>query len=298
MRHASVSAVQHVRKLRGGSQAHLLRASDGHYYVTKFQNNPQHIRILANEFFANRLGILLGLPIPEPQIIEVSAELISSANLQIELIGRGIPCESGLHLGLRYAADPEQEMIFEYLPESMLKRVVNRNDFVRILPFDKWLCNCDGRQAVFKRKAGNRMYRAIFIDQGYCFNAQQWTFPDLALHGVYYKNEVYEDVTGWHSFEPLLSQIEAIDYADLWRCAAQVPLEWFEHDGEGLFQLIETLYKRRSFVRDFITGFRESPRNPFPHWSNYETAFSLNCTDSGEIERLYSNMGIEGEGFS
>jgi hypothetical protein len=24
--------------MRGGSQSHLMRASDGHYYITKFQN--------------------------------------------------------------------------------------------------------------------------------------------------------------------------------------------------------------------------------------------------------------------
>lgn len=48
-----ISAVQHIRRMRGGSQSHLLWASDGNYYVTKFQNNPQHIRVLANEIFAS-----------------------------------------------------------------------------------------------------------------------------------------------------------------------------------------------------------------------------------------------------
>lgn len=267
MTHPVLSAVQPIRKLRGGSQAHLMRASDGHYYVTKFRNNPQHVRVLANEFLASRIGISLGLPIPEPQIIDVSTELIRSANLQIEFVGHSIPCESGLHLGLRYVADPEQEAIFEYLPNSMLKRVVNMGDFARVLAFDKWLGNCDSRQAIFTRKPGKRLYRATFIDQGFCFNAEQWTFPDLALHGVYSKKEVYEDVTRWDSFEPVLSRIEAMDYADLWRCAAQIPLEWFEHDGEGLYVLIEELHRRRSFVRNLITAFHHSSRNPFPRWA-------------------------------
>ena len=44
-----IYAVQHVRKMRGGAQAHLLRASDNRFYVTKFQNNPQGARILAND---------------------------------------------------------------------------------------------------------------------------------------------------------------------------------------------------------------------------------------------------------
>jgi hypothetical protein len=33
-----LSAVQQIRRMRGGSQSHLMRASDGNYYITKFQN--------------------------------------------------------------------------------------------------------------------------------------------------------------------------------------------------------------------------------------------------------------------
>jgi hypothetical protein len=44
-----LTAVRHVRKMRGGAQAHLLEADDGHWYVVKFRNNPQHRRILVNE---------------------------------------------------------------------------------------------------------------------------------------------------------------------------------------------------------------------------------------------------------
>ena len=71
-----ISAVQHLRPLRGGAQAHLLRASDGACYVTKFQNNPQHIRVLANEMLATNLGLALGLPMPRVEVIEVSDWLI------------------------------------------------------------------------------------------------------------------------------------------------------------------------------------------------------------------------------
>jgi hypothetical protein len=35
---AALSAVMHIRRLRGGSQSHLLRASDGNFWVTKFAN--------------------------------------------------------------------------------------------------------------------------------------------------------------------------------------------------------------------------------------------------------------------
>ena len=33
-----IQAVQHIRRMRGGAQSHLMRCADGHYYVVKFQN--------------------------------------------------------------------------------------------------------------------------------------------------------------------------------------------------------------------------------------------------------------------
>lgn len=81
-------AMQHVRRMRGGSQAHLLRASDGAFYVTKFQNNPQHIRVLANEMLATRLGQWLGLPLPRVEAIEVSDWLIANTpDLRVDVGG-------------------------------------------------------------------------------------------------------------------------------------------------------------------------------------------------------------------
>ena len=222
--------------------------------------------MLANEFLATRLAALLSLPVPEVEIIEVSDSLIeSSPGLQFEIGGISVRCAAGLHVGVRHVADPWNDCVFDYLPESTFDKVMNRQAFAGILAFDKWTGNTDGRQAVFTKHG--RGYHVTFIDQGYCFNAAEWNFPDLPLHGAYYKGHVYEDIAGWDSFEPVLSRIEAMEYADLWRCAAPIPLDWFEHDGEGLFQLIEALHERRSSVRTFITAFRDSSRNPFPRWT-------------------------------
>jgi hypothetical protein len=130
----SLYAVQHIRRMRGGSQAHLLRASDGQFYVTKFQNNPQHVRVLASEYLATRLGILLGLPMPEVRIIDVSDWLIAnSPELCVETAGHSTPCTSGLQFASRYAADPEQDHIFDYLPDAMVRGIANPEDFHRIL---------------------------------------------------------------------------------------------------------------------------------------------------------------------
>ena len=78
---ACISAVQHLRKLRGGSQSHLLQASDGAWYVTKFQNNPQHVRVLANEMLATRLGLALGLPSHASKLSKCPAGSLSTRRI-------------------------------------------------------------------------------------------------------------------------------------------------------------------------------------------------------------------------
>jgi len=156
-------------------------------------------------------------------------------------------------------------MTLDYLPQELLARISNVADFARVLVLDKWACNADGRQAVYVRKTPfSRRYSATFIDQGYCFNAGELTFPDYPLRGVFANNCVYQGVTGWDAFEPGLTRAEEMDSDSIWRCAAEIPEEWYEGDRDGLSRLVETLYSRRRLIRRLISIFRETTRNPFP----------------------------------
>src|SRR5712691_10215373 len=67
-----VNARRLIRKMRGGAQAHLLEAADGHCYVVKFVNNPQHRRILVNEWIASVFLRYLGISTPEVAMVRVS----------------------------------------------------------------------------------------------------------------------------------------------------------------------------------------------------------------------------------
>jgi len=266
-----ISAVQHLRPLRGGAQSHLLKASDGNCYVTKFQNNPQHIRVLVNEMFATRLGLQLGLPMPKVEVIEVSDWLIQhSPELRFQLASQQVMCKSGKQLGSLYVGQSGSGLSFDSLPNDVLRNVLNLSDFARVLVLDKWTSNSDGRQAVFCReRVASRRYTATFIDQGYCFSASEWTFLDYPLRGVYASNCVYEGVSGWDAFEPALTRAESIDTESIWRCAADIPEEWYEGDRENLERLVEGLSKRRQVIRNLIGDFRRSTRNPFPNWRDY-----------------------------
>jgi hypothetical protein len=156
--------------------------------------------------------------------------------------------------------------VFDYLPESMFAKVKNLSAFAGMLVVDKWLGNANGRQAVFWKKTNERKYTATFIDQGYCFNAGEWNFPDSALRGVYARNFVYQDVRGWESFEPWLSRVENFDPALIDEIAGLVPPEWTGDDWREMETLAAAIVERRSKVRELITAFRNSTRQPFPAW--------------------------------
>lgn len=263
----AIEAVQHVKRMRGGAQSHLMRASDGHYYVVKFQNNPQHLRVLANELLATKLGELLGLPVPQVEVVNVDSWLIEhTPELRIELVHGVISCVAGLQCGSRYVIPPAEGVIYDYLPETLLERVRNLDAFAGVLILDKWTCNADGRQAAFWKKSRERKFTVSFIDQGYCFNAGEWTFPDSPLRGVYGRNDVYRGVTGWNSFEPWLSRLQQLDEETLWHVAETVPPTWYGETCD-MERLIEQLLKRRNRVPELILDFKNSSREPFPNWA-------------------------------
>jgi hypothetical protein len=244
-----------------------MRCSDGQFYVVKFRNNPQHLRVLTNEMLATRLAERAGLPVPRTEVVEVNEWLVEhTAELSIQLAHNTVPCQPGLQFGSRYAVNPLEGQVFDYLPVEMFEKVRNLNEFAGILVVDKWTGNANGRQAAFCRKLRERKYTAMFIDQGYCFNAGEWNFPDYPLRGVYARNEVYGGVTGWESFEPWLSRIEKMEEDVVWSLAGEIPPEWYGGEWDELEKLMRALIGRRSVVRELIEAFRVSPRRPFPAW--------------------------------
>lgn len=263
----AVLAVQHIRKMRGGAQGQLMLGSDGEPWVVKFQNNPQHLRVLVNELMAGRLAAAAGLTTPECAVVEVDAWLTgNTAEMYMDLGPRREPCRPGLCFGSKMVGGLSDSQVLDYLAEEQLANVRNLGEFAGILTIDKWTCNTNGRQAVYAKRPREKYYTAHFIDYGYCFNAGEWVFRDSPLRGVFQRNLVYETVTGWESFEPWLSRVEAMDAGTVWAIAETVPPEWYEGDAAALEELVERLLTRRERVRELVDSFRVSNRQPFPNW--------------------------------
>jgi hypothetical protein len=276
-------ALEQIRRMRGGAQSHLMRCSDGYYYVVKFQNNPQHKRILVNELLGTKLAARLGLPTTPVAVVEVSEELIRwTEELAMELPRSRVPCAAGLQFASRYPGDPRFVAAFDFLPDEQLRRVSNLHDFAGMLVFDKWTCNTNGRQTLFFRSrdaearaprdspgagAGEELYQTVMIDQGFCCNAGEWNFPDAPLRGLYARNRVYEGVTGMASFAPWLERLEKrITEQALVEISGQIPPAWYEDDYDALLRVCAELLQRRARVPDLILEAKRSNRQPFPNW--------------------------------
>ena len=242
----------------------MLTANDGHAYVVKFANNPQSLRVLANEWLGCSIGRALGLTIPEPAILYVPEELVErSPSLVIHISNSTFKCSHGLAFGSRFIS---QGQVFDFLPEPAFSQVENMREFAGVFALDKWLSNCDGRQVVFCANERTRGFRAHFIDFGFCFNAGEWNFPDTVLRGIYARKVIYQGVCGWESFEPWLSRIESFPLTTLRAIADDVPPEWSERD--TVSQLVARIDGRRSRVRQLIATVRQSHRNPFGAWTD------------------------------
>jgi hypothetical protein len=269
-----------VRKMRGGAQAHLVEADDGHFYVVKFRNNPQGRRILVNEWFGSVMLRHLGIACAEPAIVHITDEFLRDhPETAIQFGGRSVAPQAGWHFGSRYPGHPDRIAVYDFIPDMLLKRVENLHEFLGMLAFDKWAGNADARQSVFLR-ARVRDYApallthplrvgfvTVMIDHGYLFNGPHWDFMDSAATGLYFRPVVYRNVRGLDSFEPWLQRIQNFPEEVLDDALKQTPLTWLNGDSDQLVSLLERLMLRRKRVPELIQNCRRASVNPFPQWA-------------------------------
>ena len=275
-----LTAHRHIRKMRGGAQSHLLEADDGQFYIVKFQNNPQHRRILVNELVASVLLKYLQISTAEVALIQVSDEFLrQNPDVCVELGARRMPAASGWQFGSRYPGDPARVAVYDFVPDTLLHKVRNISDFLGALVFDKWVSNADGRQAVFFRArvrewlpgsieahALTMGFVALMIDQGFAFNGPEWNFTNSPVQGLYSRKLVYDAVASLDQFEPWLERVMHFPEEVVDQAYKQVPPEWIPGEHDQLERMLENLMRRRKRVPDLISEARKARQSPFANW--------------------------------
>src|ERR1700730_11421734 len=124
-----INARRHIKKMRGGAQAHLIEGDDGCFYVVKFLNNPQHRRILVNELVCSVFLRYLQLSCADAALIEITPGFLSENPLvTLELGAKSIPVSPGRHFGSKFPGDPAKLAVYDFLPDLLLHKVSNISD--------------------------------------------------------------------------------------------------------------------------------------------------------------------------
>ena len=276
-----INATRLIRKMRGGAQAHLFQCDDGHFYVVKFRNNPQHRRILVNEWIASAFLQYLEISTPLAEIVNLSADFLeANPEVHIQLGSRRMPVEAGWHFGSRYPGDPSKVVVYDFIPDLLMEKVANLKEFLGVLVFDKWISNADARQSIFFRarlqkwttaKTDQPMrqgFVAYMMDHGYVFGGPHWSFSDSPLQGLYFRPAVYRKARSFDDFQPWLDRVMHLPEEIVDAAQKQIPPEWLDGDEPALEALLEKMMARRKRVPDLIEDSRRGRINPFPEWKS------------------------------
>lgn len=274
-----VNATRLERRMRGGAQAQLLACDDGCYYVTKFVENPQHRRILVNEWVAAVLLRHLQISSPEVRVVNLPAALLAAEPeicLHSGTARRAV--SAGWHFGSQFPGSPQTEAVYDYLPDALLPSVANFRHFLGALVFDKWTSNSDARQAIFFRRRLRdwlddsnaaplqKGFIAQMVDHGYIFDGPEWAFNDSPIQGLYFRPLIYRDVRGLDDFQPWLDRARFCPESLCDEVLRQVPLAWLDGDEPQLEALLARLMKRRARIEDLLRATARARGQYFPAW--------------------------------
>lgn len=256
-----------IRRMRGGSQPQLVQGTDNKFYIAKFLGNPQGSRTLINEWIAYRLLREMGVSTPRIRILQLPESLKAHEDLYFLMGNKRVVPRGVLHLGSQCPVDPEQKVIFDFLSDRLLPKVVNFAEFAIMFAFDKWTGQTDKRQAIFVRDFKVRTgfgLRAHFVDHGHAFDGVHWELHDQPLSGLGLQAKIYSSVSFTPLIEQALRQIEDIKETTLFSAAEGAPASWFAPgDQECLNDLLHKLQRRQANLRPIIQSHLRALRDTF-----------------------------------
>ncbi len=218
-----VRVTQFIRRLRGGSQPKLVKASDGYLYVVKFSGNAQGPNLIFNEVMGSELYRRCGISTPEWKALDITAEfLVNNPACRIETEKDLLRPPIGLCFGSRYLGSSDANL-FDVLPGASYSRIFNRSSFWLAWALDICAGHADNRQVIFSGKEGGR-YEAVFLDHGHLFGGPDGLRNPDPIVSRYLDSRVYPEIT--KSEMRKLKKFRLEHAGDLWNVAMSLPEEW------------------------------------------------------------------------
>ncbi|HLZ52482.1 MAG TPA: hypothetical protein VKP61_17160 [Candidatus Acidoferrum sp.] len=264
-------AAKYCGSAGGGSQAQIIKSSDAKYFVVKAPNNPQGIRTLANEMLGSLILRRLGIPTPEPAIVQVHPWLVSrTVEMKLAEDGHVEPWQPGLCFGSRIDTHgwypislcPFKDELYDH----QIASVANLDAFKEVLMFDLWAVHLDPRQSVFVRPVRGSGFVATMIDQGFCFGGERWDLTRKARACTFRQPQVYDSVYGMDAFEPIIKRMRRkLNLQSLRKLADDIPNEWLD-DRDQFDAMLRLLTKRLDILEELINDLHSRSDNPFRNW--------------------------------
>jgi len=231
---------------------------DDSYYVVKLRNIVFQRRSLLNDLIASVAMKALEIPTPEPGLIRISSRFLDA-----------FPCchavgQAGWAFGSRHPGHFMTTAVYDFVPDTLLRCVLNLADFVGALVLDKWMAHAGKRQAIFVRPTAvmgvsdkdvylsNQRFRALMIGNSLMLGGAEWNFRGGRRAGLYSRPLVYRSVTLSHckSWIDKIATLPENMFAPV--CHA-IPAEWWRPGEKAEFnRVLERLWSRKSLVPDLI----------------------------------------------
>jgi hypothetical protein len=221
---SSVFVTHHIRSLRGGTQAVLAEASDGHLYVVKFNAGHQGANLPFNESAGSELYRAVNLPSPEwaPLLVRDSF-LDENPSCRVQTMDGAVRPDAGLCFGSRYLGEGGDRLL-EILPGGSFKRVNNHASFWLSWLIDICAGHTDNRQAIFLEDQSGWL-NAVFLDHGHMFGGPHGDEQRHFLASRYLDPRVYQDLSR-ESLDSFQRVVREIDVDGIWQTIQALPEDW------------------------------------------------------------------------
>ncbi|OAB34108.1 HipA family kinase [Paenibacillus glacialis] len=229
-----VNAVRPIQPVNNGvTKPYILLGNDGNSYYTKFKENPETSRILANEFVCAKIAKFLDLPLASPTLINVDQDFIDIFGTEItEHIESDVSISKGLHFGTK-----KINKAFQIVNSKMIESATNIKAIPEIILFDQLICNTDR-----DRNGGNLIFdqskmKIVVIDHSHAFDiGPLWDAHQLEIrvgsqfepfaHDGYIFRKLVPFVKGNNPFDPIIVKMLGMTSEFLWHTISSIPDEW------------------------------------------------------------------------